>query len=286
MKSLKLIILIFLSVAVGGLWFSRVPDSALLSRIETLEKKYQTLQNISPFSVTQTVEKVQDAVVSIVATKDLALYRRLPFYHPFFEDFLFSDPFFGGGFPSYEETYREIEVGAGSGFIFDKRGYLMTNAHVVSDPEARYTVVLFDGSEFSAEVVFRHPYLDIAVVKIDVPDKDFSFLPLGDSDQLKLGETVIAVGNALSEFQNTVTVGVLSGFGRNLENVFGGEDPSLYNLLQTDAAINPGNSGGPLLNLDGEVIGINTAIVAGAQGISFSIPINDVTQSLRNLLED
>lgn len=288
MKSFIVFVIFGIGVVVSALLFGGdFSDRANLeARVVELEKKLEML-SIGDGGIVSTVDQIKDGVVSIVATKDLVLYRQMPFYHPFFDEFFFRDPFFSFGRPQVtEERFADIEVGAGSGFIFDEEGYVITNAHVVRDRDARYTVVMYDGTEVSAEVVFRHPYQDVAVVQINPNDiqGNLRVLQLGDSDTLHLGEQVIAVGNALSEFQNTVTAGVISGFGRNLERSWGG-DPSLYNLLQTDAAINPGNSGGPLLNLRGEVIGINTAIAAGADGIGFALPINDVKASFEEFLE-
>lgn len=164
---------------------------------------------------------------------------------------------------------RPIE-GAGTGFIITADGMIATNRHVVEDPGASYTVVTSDGKRFDAAILAKDPFQDLAVLKIDA--KDLQVVDLGDSDRLQVGEWVVAIGNALGQFQNTVTAGVLSGKERSIE-----DHPELEGLLQTDAAINPGNSGGPLVNLKGQVIGINTAVVrGGAEGLGFAIPINNV----------
>ncbi len=170
--------------------------------------------------------------------------------------------------------------GAGTGFIVTNDGYIVTNKHVASDKGATYTVFLNDGRNFDAKIVAQDPVQDLAVLKIDATG--LPTVDLGDSDQLKVGQTVIAIGNALGQFQNTVTVGVVSAKERQINASGGnGTTEALENLLQTDAAINPGNSGGPLVNVAGQVVGINTAIAGnGAQGIGFAIPINSVKSAI------
>lgn len=167
--------------------------------------------------------------------------------------------------------------GAGTGIIITADGLIMTNKHVVDDATAAYTVVTSDGKEYAnAKVVSRDPLNDVAFVKISA-----SGLPaaqLGDSSAVKVGQRVVAIGNALGQFQNTVTDGIISGLGRPVtagDQGSGANSETLTNLFQTDAAINPGNSGGPLVNLDGQVIGINTAVAGQAQNIGFAIPINE-----------
>ncbi len=183
----------------------------------------------------------------------------------------------------------KIKIGGGSGFLIDKSGIILTNRHVIADRDASYTVICGDGEEkeYEAKVIARDPINDVAIIKISgkPPVGGFPFAKLGDSSNLELGQTVIAIGNALGEFQNTVSTGVVAGLSRHL---FAQADPAspqseLRGLIQTDAAINPGNSGGPLVNLNGEVIGINCAIVWGAQNIGFAIPINAAKRDLRDL---
>ena len=172
------------------------------------------------------------------------------------------------------------ESGAGTGFILTNDGYIATNKHVVSDASATYTVVLADGRNFTGKIIATDPVNDFAIIKIDATG--LRAVELGDSDQLQVGQTVIAVGNALGQFQNTVTLGVLSAKERQISasSEIGTSQESLNNLLQTDAAINPGNSGGPLVNIDGQVIGIDTALASNAQGIGFAIPINVVKSAI------
>ncbi len=170
---------------------------------------------------------------------------------------------------------RESTIG--TGFVVAS-GVLVTNRHVVNDLNTTYTVVSRDGKRYEVTTIYRdpNPSLDLALVKID--GSDLPPLELGDSSNLKVGQTVIAIGNALGRFSNTVTTGVVSGLGRvvNTGNPFLGGLDRLDDLIQTDAAINPGNSGGPLLNSSGQVIGVNVATTEGAQNIGFAIPINSV----------
>lgn len=163
----------------------------------------------------------------------------------------------------------------GTGFVVSEEGIIVTNRHVVSNIGGKYTVVTKDGQKYEVERIYRDAVLDLGLVKINAKLKS---LKLGDSSKLKVGQTVIAIGNALGRFTNTVTTGVISGLGRKVVagDPFSGYAESLDNLIQTDAAINPGNSGGPLLNSAGEVIGVNVATTEGAQNIGFAIPINTV----------
>lgn len=172
---------------------------------------------------------------------------------------------------------------AGTGIILDNSGLVMTNRHVVPVGTTTVNVVLADGTRFeNVEVAGRtssSDSLDVAFLKItDTKGKALKPAKLGDSGKTNVGDTVIAIGNALGQFQNTVTSGIISGYGRSVTagDASGNETESLENLIQTDTAINPGNSGGPLVNLDGEVIGLNTAVAGDAQNIGFAIPINDV----------
>lgn len=172
---------------------------------------------------------------------------------------------------------------AGTGFIVDANGLIVTNKHVVSDLNASYTVFTSDGKKYKAEVKARDSLNDLAFVKIDA--KNLPVAELGDSDKLQVGQTVVAIGNALGQYQNTVTTGVVSGIGRQISagNSSGSSQESLDNVIQTDAAINPGNSGGPLVNIGGQVIGINTAIDQQGQLIGFAIPINTIKKQIASV---
>ena len=173
--------------------------------------------------------------------------------------------FFGQGAPRQQRV-----PSSGSGFIFDASGRILTNNHVVKDAD-NIKVTLNDGREFKATVVGTDPATDVAVIKIE--GRDLPVLPLGDSDQLRIGDWAVAIGNPLGDLRGSVTVGIVSAMGRANLNIFGGT-PDYQDFIQTDASINFGNSGGPLCNIRGEVIGINTAINTNAQGIGFAVPIN------------
>ncbi|PIS21498.1 hypothetical protein COY33_00425 [candidate division WWE3 bacterium CG_4_10_14_0_2_um_filter_42_7] len=195
------------------------------------------------------VAKASPSVVSIVA-------KRTSF-----------DPFRG---PMVQES------GIGTGFVIDKKGTILTNKHVVSDTGTKFTVLSKDGKTYNVLQINLDPSNDLAILKTDATDLDP--IELGDSDGIKLGQTVVAIGNALGRFTNTVTKGVVSGIGRGITasaSPFSAGE-ALENVIQTDAALNPGNSGGPLIDLDGRVIGVNVAIASGTENIGFSIPINTI----------
>lgn len=173
----------------------------------------------------------------------------------------------------------------GSGFVIAKEGLIVTNKHVVSERDLDYIAVDAKGNKFNVDRIYRDPLNDTAILHIKNPPQGvFKEVKLGDSQNLQVGQFVIAIGTALGEFRNTVTTGVISGLGRGIRagSVYEGYVERLDNVIQTDAAINPGNSGGPLLNSKGEVIGVNTAIAASGQNIGFAIPINIVRDSLSN----
>ena len=188
--------------------------------------------------------------------------------NPLLEDPFFREFFGGGSSPS--RPRRERISGQGSGFIVDPQGVILTNAHVVSKAD-KVTVTLKDGRVFNGIVSGTDEVTDLAVVKINTKGEKLPVAPLGDSSKIRVGDWAIAVGNPVG-LDNTVTLGIISTIGRSAAKV--GVPDKRVDFLQTDAAINPGNSGGPLLNADGEVIGINTAIRSDAMGIGFAIPIN------------
>lgn len=229
------------------------------------------------------VKKVSPAVVSIAVTKNVPIIEQY-YVNPFGNDPFFQQ-FFGDQFqiPQYRQKgTKKQEVGGGSGFIISANGLILTNKHVVNDSQAEYTVFTNDGKKYDARVLARDPIQDLAVLKIDA--NGLSTIPLSDSDKLDVGQIAIAIGNSLGEFKNTVNVGVISGIGRTIVASGGGITETLQNVIQTDASINPGNSGGPLLNLKGEVIGINTAIAQGAQNIGFAIPINQAKRDISDAI--
>jgi serine protease Do len=234
-------------------------------------------------AIIKVVENASPAVVSIIISKDL----------PIFEEYFEPGPF-GFQIPQYRQKGTEKkEIGGGTGFIVSEDGMILTNKHVVLDKEAEYTVFTNDGRKFSAKVLARDPIQDLAVLGIEqektVNDggefvlESFPTVKLGNSDKLESGQTVIAIGNALGEFRNTVSVGVISGLGRTITASGGGLVETLEDVIQTDAAINKGNSGGPLLNLRGEVVGINTAMALEAQSIGFAIPINKAERDIKQV---
>lgn len=227
----------------------------------------------------EAVRKVAPSVVSIAISKYLNKIKGempLPFSNPF----LFNQP---GQFNGLEK--EKVKVGGGSGFIVHPDGLILTNKHVVFDQEAEYTVVTTDLKEYPARVVSRDPINDIAVLKIEAGG--LPTMRLGNSARIELGQTVIAIGNALGMFTNTVSKGIISGLARSISAALGtgGEMEHLRDVIQTDVAINQGNSGGPLIDLNGEAVGINTAIIYGAQNIGFAIPINWAKQDLEDIIK-
>jgi S1-C subfamily serine protease len=238
------------------------PRASLIAKIQPSGESF----------VAAAVARTGDAVVRI-DTETLVTRRADPLFDdPFFRDF------FGGSFAPPSELERKI-VGQGSGFIIDHSGVILTNAHVV-DNANKVTVTLKDGRIFKGEVKGVDEITDLAVVKINTQGSDLPIAPLGDSSTVQVGDWAIAVGNPVG-LDNTVTLGIISTLGRSAAKA--GIPDKRVEFIQTDAAINPGNSGGPLLNAQGEVIGINTAIRADAMGIGFAIPINQA-KSLQALL--
>jgi len=236
-----------------------------------VEKEYipQTTQEQKIINV---VKENSSSVVSVVAYKDVPVYEQT-----YSQDFFFI-------IPRLEQKGTERQqVGAGTGFIVSEDGLILTNKHVVSDVDAEYVVVMNDNKEYNAKVLARDPVQDLAIMKIE-GGNNLKPLKLGNVDDIQIGQTVIAIGNALGRFQNTVSVGVISGLGRTI--VATGSDFSterLEDIIQTDTAINRGNSGGPLINLRGEVVGINTAISTEGQNIGFAISIDKAKRSLEQV---
>lgn len=236
--------------------------------------------------IIQSVKNANPAVVSIVISKDVPVLER--YYEdrrdPFFDDFFGSSPF-SFRIPKYRENGTEKkEVGGGSGFIVSEDGYIVTNKHVVDQDNVEYTVFTNSGDEYKAEVMAKDSLNDIAVIKIEA--SGLPYLDFADSDNLQVGQSVIAIGNPLLEFNNSVSVGIVSGLSRDItaSSRFG-KSEHLEGIIQTDAAINPGNSGGPLLNLDGKVIGVNVAM-ASAENIGFALPSNLVKSVVDSVLEN
>ena len=279
----QILVSILIGSAIGGLVYVKLSQDiarvAQEQRIEPVAQGY-TPQTTQEERIIKVVQDVAPAVVSIIITKDVPIFEQ-SFRDPFEEFFGPNSPF-QFQFPQVEQKGTEKrEVGGGSGFIVSGDGLVVTNKHVVLDEDAEYTVFTNDGKSYSAKVLAKDPVQDLALLKIDQEQKTFSSVKLGNSDSIQIGQTVIAIGNALGEFRNTVSVGVISGLGRTITASDGGEFvETIEDVIQTDAAINRGNSGGPLLNLAGEVIGVNTATVLGAQNIGFAVPANRVGRDL------
>lgn len=228
---------------------------------------------IRPNTIADIVEEASPAVVLIEtyvsAGRNFSGRNNRDFFEYFFGDRLPQPNQNDGG---------KVKAGLGSGFIFDRDGYILTNEHVVSGAEEIYVTVQGHKEPFKAELLGSDFDLDLAVLKIS-GNHDFSVLPIGDSGSLRVGDWVTAIGNP-GGFEHTVSVGVLSGTGRNIQIPEGNQIRNYEHLLQTDAAINPGNSGGPLINMNGEVVGINTAVSVDAQGIGFAIPSSTIVSVL------
>jgi serine protease Do len=243
-------------------------------------------QEPSDSSIVSTIAKVNPAVVAITISKNVPVYeRRYRNMQSPFDDF-FGGNFFNFSVPEIRQNGTEKrEVGGGSGFIVSSDGYIITNRHVVDDADAEYTVVMNDDSKHEATVIARDTYLDLAVLKIE--GSDLPYLVFGNSEEIKVGQGVIAIGNTLAEFRNTVSVGIVSGLSRSItaSNMFG-QTEHLDKLIQTDAAINQGNSGGPLLNTKGEVIGVNVAVAQGAENVGFAISGNSVKNVFESVLKN
>jgi len=219
--------------------------------------------------VIDVAEQSSDSVITVSITKQQV-------QQPSF----FMDPFGTFGIPQTPQK-QTIKKDIGSGFVIDQSGLIVTNKHVVADTTASYKIVTKNDKEYEVKNIYRDPVNDLAILKVDAMLKP---LALGNSDNLKVGQFVIAIGTALGEFRHTVTTGVISGLGRGIDagDSLGGFAERLDNVIQTDAAINPGNSGGPLLNSSGEVIGVSVAVAESAQNVGFALPINVVKASVDN----
>lgn len=233
-----------------------------------IEDKVEIKANKSS-TVVDVVKNSNNAVVSILAMKEV------PRYEITYKDTNILGNIFRT--PIYTQNGTEKKkAGSGTGFIISSDGYIVTNKHVVSDTSATYTATLNDGRTYDAAVLARDDVLDVAILKL-YSSKPFPYLTLGDSDKIEVGQSVVAIGNALGQFKNTVSVGVVSGLSRSITaSTGGGNSEKLSKVIQTDAAINPGNSGGPLLDINSNVIGVNVAVVQGSENIGFALPINSI----------
>jgi len=232
--------------------------------------------------IINTVKENSPSVVSITVSKNMPVYQ---YTDPF--QYFFNDPFGGSPVVPQIQGYEMQPIGEGSGFIVSEDGLILTNKHVVDQAGAQYTVVTSDKKEYTAKILATDPVQDIAILKVD--GTGFRPVNLGNSSDLQIGQTVIAIGNALGEFPNTVSTGVVSGLARSITASSGSQSQTsekLDNVIQTDAAINAGNSGGPLLNISGEVIGMNTAIAVQGQGIGFALPIDLAKRDIDQVKKD
>lgn len=267
--------------------FTQKIEAPALDANKTTENVYKSDISYEQ-AIIDAVKLASPSVVSIIISKNLPVYEQQ-----------WMDPFNGIGpfdiqIPQYVQKGTEKkDVGAGSGFIVSSDGLVLTNKHVVSDKQADYTVLTNDGQKYSAKVLALDPVQDLAVIKIQNPSASsgqaqiFPAIKLGDSTGIQIGQGAIAIGNALGQFSNTVSVGIVSGLQRTISasDQGGGFSETLEGIIQTDAAINSGNSGGPLLNLKGEVIGINTAMAQGAENIGFAIPINIAKKDIEQVIK-
>ncbi len=252
-------------------------ENSVVPVIKSINKKIPT--------VVDAVKKAKPAVVSIIISKEVPKYnitrrkeavvdKNGKVVPNLFIDKLVYTP----------DGFEKKELGSGSGFLVSADGLIVTNRHVVSGSGDIFTVFLNNGKKYTAKVLDRDPVLDIALIKIK--GSNFPYLTLANSKLLNIGQTVIAIGNALGEFRNTVSVGVISGLSRS---IYAGDEAGqvefLNKVIQTDAAINKGNSGGPLLNINGNVVGVNVALVEGSSNIGFSLPIDSVKEAITSVLK-
>ncbi|KKU63258.1 MAG: Protease Do [Candidatus Amesbacteria bacterium GW2011_GWA1_47_16] len=277
------VILLFAGALTGGAIGDRIFGSKLLDKwwprelLTTVnEGGTQRVVLREESVVTEVAERVSPSVVTIGIKKTQIIRQPGIQFDPF------SDPFgFFRQSPGQTQE-QEVDQDIATGFVLSKDGLIVTNKHVVDDTSAEYRVVTTDEKTYEVQRIYRDPTNDLAILKINAGD--LKPVELGDSENLKVGQFVIAIGTALGEFRSTVTTGVVSGLGRgiNAGSPFAGDVERLDNVIQTDAAINPGNSGGPLLNSSGQVIGVNTAVSASGQNIGFAIPINVVKEAVDN----
>lgn len=256
-------------------WAKKTEVTACLNNCNTSSNQlWPEVVSSQEALVIAAVKKAAPSVVSII------IYKEVPIYENVFDPWNFFQPF-----DRQQKGTQRQEVGGGTGFVVSDTGLIITNKHVAEDKEAEYVIINNEGEKYDAEILAQDPFQDLALLKVD--NSNLPVLELSDSDSLQIGQTVVAIGNALGEFRNTVSVGVISGLGRSLTAGSGltGQQEILEEVIQTDAAINQGNSGGPLLNLEGKVIGINTARASGADNIGFALPINKAKKIIKDIQE-
>lgn len=262
-----LVLISFVSGFIGGTLGSKYQDLGL-GKLKNSDSTAQKIVLKESEVISEIAKQVGPSVVSVNVTSEST----------------HVDNFFGFRSPAKQES-------AGTGFILTKEGVIVTNRHVISKGASTVSITLSDGTEINnVDVIGKtneNDPLDVAFLRIkDAKGKELIPVTLGDSAKMQVGDKVIAIGNALGQFQNTVTSGIISGYGRSIEAAGDGNSiETLQNLFQTDTAINQGNSGGPLVNINGEVIGINTAVAGGAENIGFAIPLNDIKGLIKSVLE-
>lgn len=249
-KSMKksFIVLLVVCFAITSIYFIANNKISLAKDEKKLINEYEN-------STITAIKKVMPAVVSIVIKEEI------------------TNVLYNPATGNSDINVQNKDIGSGTGFIVSQDGLILTNKHVANDKSQKYYVILNSGEIYDAAIVAQDPVEDIALMKID--KKNLPTVTFGDSSKLEIGQTAIAIGNALGRYQNSATRGIISGVGRSLvASDQNGQNESLVDIIQTDAAINLGNSGGPLINLNGEVIGINTAIETSGENVGFAIPIN------------
>ncbi len=249
-KIIKLFTYLLIAFAFGFILSTYFNDQELLVQEQTFVEESEMISAI---------EEVSPAVVSIITKKNV----------PYFYEFSYES--------SYIAEYENEEISGGTGFLVSHDGLVFTNHHVIQDEEAQYTIIFNDGSEYLAKIISIDPLEDVAILKIISDEEELYFeniVEFGDSSNLKVGQRVLAIGNALTIYGNTVTSGIISAIDRKISayNDFTRREKNFFGLIQTDAAINFGNSGGPLINLNGEVIGMSVAVANMANNIGFAIP--------------
>lgn len=280
-------------IASTGVFNKRIPGLSNNATPVTKEEQIKVItENIEEYKkvshlendVTKAIETASPSVVSIIATKDLDAYLTDPF------GFFLGLPQQRAATPKAKT--QKIKVGWGSGIIGSKDGYVITNKHVVADIEAEYTVVTQDGDTYKVKQVRTDPMLDIAILQIidekgNVPENLVPAKFVSLHSPVRIGQFVVAIGNALTEYANSATFGIISAKNRTLDSQLQQPQAAYLGLYQTDTPINPGNSGGPLLNIQWEIIGMNTAIATEGDGIGFAMPLTKefVQTSLASLTE-
>lgn len=277
MSNMRIIVISLFLAVLAGFFGGFLGVKIFLSDIVLDESGAATITErvyVEESEAIDTIAKVTPAVVSIIVSKDVPIPS-------------FSDPYHDR---RNGPVFEEMEIAGGTGFIVSKDGLILTNKHVLegSSTETKYKVRLSDDTEYPVNIISEDPFDDVAALQVSFEEGkkvDLPFFALGDSDNLKVGQRVLAIGNALALYGNTVTSGIVSAMGREVVayNDVGTMSENLSGLIQTDAAINFGNSGGPLVNLQGEVIGMNVAVAEYADNIGFAIPANDLKPVLRSI---